>query len=194
MLAIWTKEDDEAGRTKPKLDTPPVSSVVGSSGKSTGEGTAGLTSIESELTPKINRPDVPASVTSSSPANTASSPPANTASASPANTASSPPTNTASSSPANTPSSSPAKRPAPTHASHAKIARAKHRSPIPRGQNFRVANFDAKARSAAPSPQPVGSYPATAATPASTPNLMKAGNELYNPDYTQPFKNAKKAP
>jgi len=28
MLAIWTKEDDEAGRTKPRLDTPSVSSVV----------------------------------------------------------------------------------------------------------------------------------------------------------------------
>ena len=61
MLAIWTQEDDEAGRTKPKLDTPSVSSVVGSNEKSTGEVTAGHPpSIDSELTPEINLPDVPA--------------------------------------------------------------------------------------------------------------------------------------
>ena len=69
MLAIWTKEDDEAGRTKPRLDTPSVSSVVGSNEKSTGEVTAGhVPSIDSELTPEINHPDVPANATSSSPA------------------------------------------------------------------------------------------------------------------------------
>ena len=69
MLAIWTKEDDEAGRTKPRLDTPSVSSGVGSNEKSTGEVTGGhVPSIDSELTPEINHPDVPANATSSSPA------------------------------------------------------------------------------------------------------------------------------
>jgi hypothetical protein len=34
MLVIWTKEDDEAGRTSPKLDTPPLSSVMGWNEKS----------------------------------------------------------------------------------------------------------------------------------------------------------------
>jgi hypothetical protein len=65
MLAIWTKEDDEAGTTKPRLDAPSVSSVVGSNEKSTGEVTAGhIPSIDSEL----NHPDVSANATSSSPA------------------------------------------------------------------------------------------------------------------------------
>ena len=69
MLAIWTKEDDEAARTKPRLDTPSVSNVVGSNEKSTGEVTAGhVSSTDSELTPEINHPDVPANATSSSPA------------------------------------------------------------------------------------------------------------------------------
>ena len=69
MLAIWTREDNEAGRTKPRLDTPSVSSVVGSNEKSTGEVTAGhVPSIDSELTPEINHPDVQANATSSSPA------------------------------------------------------------------------------------------------------------------------------
>ena len=68
MLAIWTKEDDEAGRTSPKLDTPPLSSVMGSNEKSTGEITAGqASSIDSGLTPKINHPDVQANATSWSP-------------------------------------------------------------------------------------------------------------------------------
>ena len=67
MLAIWTKEDNEAGRTKPRLDTPSVSSVVGSNEKSTGEVTAGhVPSIDSELTPEINHPDVQTNATSSS--------------------------------------------------------------------------------------------------------------------------------
>jgi hypothetical protein len=279
MLAIWTKEDDEAGR--PKLDTPPVSSVAESNGKSAGEGIAAHPpGIESESTPKINRPDVtanptssssatttssspatttssspatttssspvtttssfpvtttssspvtatssspatitssspatatssspatitssspvnttsssPVTATSSSPANITSSSPATTTSSSPATTTSSSPATATSSSPANTTSSSPAERPAPRHASHTKIARAKHRSPLSRPQNFRVASFDAKARSAASPHQNVGSYPATS-TPNS-PHLMNAGTELYNSDYTQPFKNAKKAP
>ena len=67
MLAIWTKEDDEAGRTKPRLDTPSVSSGVGSNEKSTGEVTGGhVPSIDSELTPEINHPDVQTNATSSS--------------------------------------------------------------------------------------------------------------------------------
>src|SRR6202011_3665840 len=65
MLVIWTKEDDEAGRTSPKLDTPPLSSVMGSNEKSTGEITAEQApSIDSGLTPKINHPDVQANAPS----------------------------------------------------------------------------------------------------------------------------------
>jgi hypothetical protein len=68
MLAIWTKEDDEAGRTSPKLDTPPLSSVMGWNEKSTGKITPGqASSIDSGLTPKINHPDVQANATSRSP-------------------------------------------------------------------------------------------------------------------------------
>ena len=68
MLVIWTKEDDEAGRTSPKLDTPPLSSVMGRNEKSTGEITAGQApSIDSGLTPKITHPDVQANATSRSP-------------------------------------------------------------------------------------------------------------------------------
>ena len=68
MLVIWTKEDDEAGRTSPKLDTPPLSSVMGSNEKSTGEIAAGqAASIDSGLTPKIDHPDVQANTTSWSP-------------------------------------------------------------------------------------------------------------------------------
>jgi hypothetical protein len=76
MLAIWTKEDDEAGSIKRRLDSPSVSSVVGSvSGvggsneKSTGETTAGTEpSTDRELTPEKNPSDAPAPVTASSPA------------------------------------------------------------------------------------------------------------------------------
>ena len=68
MLAIWTKEDNAAGTTSFKLDTPPLSSVMGSNEKRTGEITAGQArSIDSGLTPKINHPDVQASATSWSP-------------------------------------------------------------------------------------------------------------------------------
>ena len=68
MLDIWTKEDDEAGRTSLKLDTPPLPSVRGSNEKGTGEITAGQApSIDSGLTPKINQPDVQANATSWSP-------------------------------------------------------------------------------------------------------------------------------
>ena len=52
MLVIWTKEDDEATRTSAKVDTPPLSSVMDSNEKSTGEITAGqASSIETRLTP-----------------------------------------------------------------------------------------------------------------------------------------------
>jgi hypothetical protein len=151
MLAIWTKEDDEAGRTKPRLDTTSVSSVVGSNEKSTGEVTAGHgPSIDRKLTPEINHPDVPA----------------------------------------NANSSSPAPRPASAHAFRPKIARVKLRSSTSRPEISHVANFDAKGRSTASSHQHVESHPS-----APTPSLMmNAGTGLYNSDYTQPFKNSKKAP
>jgi hypothetical protein len=152
MLAIWTKEDDEAERTKPSLDTPSVPGVVGSNEKSTGEVTAGqVPSIDSELTPEINHPDVPANATSS-----------------------------------------PAQRPASAHAFRTKIAKVKLRSSMSRREIFHAANFDAKARSTAFSHRHVGGHPA--ASTASTPFVMNEGTELYNSDYTQPFKNSKKAP
>jgi hypothetical protein len=150
MLAIWTKGDDEAGRIKPKLDPPSVSSVVSSNEKSTGEVTAGpVPRIDSELTPEKNYPDVPANATASPPA----------------------------------------QRPASAHPFRTKIARVKLRSSMPRREIFHVATFDAKARSSASAPQHVG-----AQHPAPTPLLMNAGTGLYNSDYTQPFKNQKKAP
>ena len=69
MLVIWTKEDDEATRTSPKLDTPPLSSVMVSNEKRTGEITTGQApSIDTRLTPEINQPDVQANATSWSPA------------------------------------------------------------------------------------------------------------------------------
>jgi hypothetical protein len=68
MLVIWTKEDDEATRTSPKLDTPPLSNVMDSNEKSTGEITAGQApSIDGGSTPKIEHPDVQANATSWSP-------------------------------------------------------------------------------------------------------------------------------
>ena len=68
MLAIWTKEDDEAGRTSPKLDTPSLPSVSGSNEKSTDEIPAGqASSIDSGLSPEIDHPDVKANTTSWSP-------------------------------------------------------------------------------------------------------------------------------
>ncbi len=152
MLAIWTKEDGEAGRTTPRLDTPSVSSAVGSNEKTTGEVTAGhVPGIDRELTPEINHPDVPANATSSSPA----------------------------------------QQPGPAHAFRTKIARVKLRSSLSRREIFHVATFDAKARSTAFSHQHVVGHPPA---PTPTPLLMNAGTELYNSDYTQPFKNPKKAP
>ena len=65
MLVIWNKEDDEAARTSPKLGTSPLSSVMVSNEKSTGEITAGQApSIDTRLTPEINQPDVQANATS----------------------------------------------------------------------------------------------------------------------------------
>jgi hypothetical protein len=67
MLAFWTQEDDEAARTETKVDTPSVSSVVGSNEKRTGEVTAGHPPIiDSESGPEINLPDVPANAGPSS--------------------------------------------------------------------------------------------------------------------------------
>ena len=48
MLAIWTQEDDEAGRTQARVDTPSVSSVVGSNEK---EVTAGNVEQAMTVTP-----------------------------------------------------------------------------------------------------------------------------------------------
>jgi hypothetical protein len=74
MLAIWTQEDDEAARTKTRLDTPSVSGVVGSNEKSTDEVAARRApSIDSELTPEINHPDVAANATGSSSAHRSAS-------------------------------------------------------------------------------------------------------------------------
>ena len=68
MLAIWTKEDDEAG-TKPRLDLPLVSSVAGSNEKNTDPGTAApVPSMDSELTPEKKSPGVAANPTAPSPA------------------------------------------------------------------------------------------------------------------------------
>jgi hypothetical protein len=149
MLAIWTKEDDEAERTKPRLETPSVSSVADSNEKNTGEITAGhRPSTESELTPEINHPEVPANATSSSPA----------------------------------------RQPASAHAFRTKIARVEFRSSMSRREIFHAANLDAKVRPTALSHQHAGGHPAP------TPLLMNAGTGLYNSEYTQPFKNQKKAP
>lgn len=68
MLAIWTQEDDEAARTETKVDTPSVSSVVGSNEKRTGEVTAGHPpSIDSESASEMNHPDASANASPSSP-------------------------------------------------------------------------------------------------------------------------------
>jgi hypothetical protein len=66
MLAIWTKEDDEAGRTK--LDTPSVSSLMSSNEKGTGQATAGRgPSIDSETAAGENSPEATANTPPSSP-------------------------------------------------------------------------------------------------------------------------------
>jgi hypothetical protein len=61
MLVIWTKEDDEAGRTSSQLDMSPPSSAMGSNEEITIETTPG---IDSGLTPTINHSDVQANATS----------------------------------------------------------------------------------------------------------------------------------
>jgi hypothetical protein len=154
MLAIWTKEDDEAGRTKPAVDTPAGSSVAGSSDNSTGEVTAGQVapSIDRELTSEKIHSEVPANATASSPVPRLA-----------------------------------AAHPVPTKTSSDKL-----RSSISHHETFHVATFDAKARSTAPSHRAAGGEPASPAS-SPTPLLMNAGTGLYNSDYTQPFKNAKKA-
>lgn len=147
MLAIWTKQDDEAGRIKPKFDPPSVSSVVGSNEKSSDEVTAeSVPSIDNQSTPEKTYPDVSANAT---------------------------------------PSSS-AQRPA--SAFRTKIARVKLRSSLSRRKISHEAKVDAKARSTALSRQHVETQ-----LPAPTPFVMNAGTQLYNSDYTQPFKNLKKA-
>jgi hypothetical protein len=66
MLAIWTKEDDEAGRTK--LDSPSVSSLMSSSEKSTSQVPAGQSpSMDSESASGRNPPEAPANTNSSPP-------------------------------------------------------------------------------------------------------------------------------
>jgi hypothetical protein len=90
--------------------------------------------------------------------------------------------------PANATSSSPAQRPA-SHPSRTKIAKVKLQPSISRREIRHAANFTVKAQSTTSSPQHAGVY-----HPSPTPLLMNAGTGLYNSDYTQPFKNQKKAP
>ena len=90
---------------------------------------------------------------------------------------------------ANATSWSPSQRPDSAHASRTKIANVRLRSSMSRHKISHVANFDAKARPTAFSHQHVEGQ-----LPASTPFVMNAGTQLYNSDYTQPFKNPKKAP
>ena len=63
-LVIWTKDDDEAGRTGPNLDTPPFSSFMDPNEKRTGDIIAEpAPSIDSRLAPETH-PDVEAIATS----------------------------------------------------------------------------------------------------------------------------------
>jgi hypothetical protein len=67
MLVIWTKEDDETGRTSPKPDTSPIFSAMGSNERTTSEKIVGqASSVERELTPKVSQPDVQTDAASSS--------------------------------------------------------------------------------------------------------------------------------
>ncbi len=67
MLVIWTKEDDETGRTSPKPDTSPIFSVMGSNERSTSGKIVGQAArVERELTPKVSQPDVQTNAASSS--------------------------------------------------------------------------------------------------------------------------------
>ncbi|MEA3146500.1 MAG: hypothetical protein QOI53_2029 [Verrucomicrobiota bacterium] len=68
MLVIWTKEDDETGRTTAKPDAPPLLSVMGSNEKNPGEIVAEqVSSPESESAPKASQLDVQTSATLSPP-------------------------------------------------------------------------------------------------------------------------------
>lgn len=143
MLAIWTKEDDEVGRTTARLDTPASSTVASSKAKLTGE----VTAVDDQPTPEISHPDGPARATLS-----------------------------------------PKRKSASVQATRTKITTDKLRSSGSRREVFHVANLDARARPIAFPRQPGGGQ-----APAPTPLLMNAGTGLYNSDYTQPFKNSKKA-
>ena len=68
MLVIWTKEDDETGRTTAKPDAPPLLSVMGSNENNPGEIVAEqVSSPESESAPKASQLDVQTSATLSPP-------------------------------------------------------------------------------------------------------------------------------
>jgi hypothetical protein len=68
MLVIWTKEDDETGRTTPKPDPPPLLSVMGSNEKNPDEIIAEqVSNPETESAPKASQPDVPTNATLSPP-------------------------------------------------------------------------------------------------------------------------------
>jgi hypothetical protein len=155
MLAIWTKEDDEAGRTKPPVDTSTGSSVVSSSDKATGEKTA------RQVVPSVDREPAPEKIYSEVPAN------------------------------ATTPS--PVQRSAAAQPVPTKTSRNKLRSTASHHETFHVATFDARPRSTAPSHRVAGGQP-PGPTSSPTPLMMNAGTGLYNSDYTQPYKNPKKAP
>ncbi len=151
MLAIWTKEDDEAGRAKPGPEAPPTPSFVDSNEKSSNEVTAEhLPSPDTALPAEIKHSDAPEKLSSSAPASQSAS--------------------------------------APT--SRTKIAKIKVRSPKANRQNFHVAHFEARTRSTRSSHQTAVGHPAV---PTPTPLLMNAGTALYNSDYTQPFKDSKRA-
>jgi hypothetical protein len=153
MLAIWTKEDDEAGKTK--LDAHSVSSLMSSSEKHAGQVPAEQgPNLDSESASGKNPPEAPATSRTSSP-----------------------------------------EPPAPAPASHPKTAPDKPRSSKSRHEISQVANFEAKTRSKVLSQRPVGDQHRTPTPlPTPTPLLMNAGTGLYNSDYTQPFKDPKKAP
>jgi hypothetical protein len=163
MLAIWTKEDDEAGRTTPRLDPPSVSSVAGPNEKTAGEMTAGhVSSIDSELPPEKDYPDPPAEATASPPAERPASAHASRPKIAMAQ-----------------PRSSISHR-ENFHVAHMDVKDAKVRSTAFSLRLVRGHSPLAKGHSPGPIPSP-------------TPLLMNAGTGLYNSDNTQPFKSSKKA-
>jgi hypothetical protein len=69
MLAIWTKEDDEAGRVQRGPDTPAAASVAGSGEQGSGEAAAEVASNpDRKLALEKNNPDASADPTPSPPA------------------------------------------------------------------------------------------------------------------------------